>query len=107
MAHPYDDRREGPEVSLRARTRASDYLWGIVALVAAVGVIFLMIEGIVALVSAPTPGQFAVFVIGTVLIVGVGRWIILGAWRRTVWGAPEGGLRDLREHRHEARVDRS
>lgn len=64
------------------------------SLVAAAGVIRLLVIGVMALVAEPTFGQFAVLAIGTVLAVGVGRWIILGAWRRTVWGAPEGGVRE-------------
>lgn len=89
-------------MSLDARPQLRDYLWALVSLVAAAGVIRLMITGVIAFVSEPTLGQFAVLAIGTLLIVGVGRWIILGAWRRTVWGAPEGGVREWHERRGRA-----
>jgi hypothetical protein len=90
-----------------ARTRVSDYVWAGVSLVAAVGVVRLVIGGVRGLLADPTLGGFGIFVVGTVLIVGVGRWIVVGAWRRTVWGAPEGGVRDHRERRIEARHGQS
>ena len=36
----------------------------------------------------------------TVVSAVVGSWLILGAWRRTVWGAPPAGQRDHIEMRH-------
>jgi hypothetical protein len=42
------------------------------------------------------PAAVAQAVVGLV----VGSWLILGAWRRTVWGAPPAGLRDVVEMRH-------
>ena len=89
-------------MSLDAKPQVRDYVWALASLVAAVGVIRLMIIGVVAFASEPTLGQLAVFAIGTLLVVGVGRWIIVGAWRRTVWGAPAGGVRDWHERRAQA-----
>ena len=39
-------------------------------------------------------------VVETVLGTIVGAWLILGAWRRTIWGAPPGGQREHVEMRH-------
>lgn len=80
------------------RVRVTDYIWLVVAGLAVVAVIWLVLPVAVGLVSQPSPGRFLAFLIGTPIIVVVGRWVAAGAWRRTAWGAPPGGLREAREH---------
>lgn len=89
-----------------ARVRVSDYLWAAVAGLAFLGIARAMVAGVAGLVRHPTLGQVAIFTVGTVLILVVGHWIVLGAWRRTVWGAPPGGVREHRERDAAARAGR-
>lgn len=34
-----------------------------------------------------------------------GGWLVEGAWRRTVWGTPAGGVRQCRERRLAAKAN--
>ena len=87
--------------------RSRDWVWGIIAaallLVYVRAAVLLVVYGFQDgfsqgefLFLKGIPGTLAQAVVGFT----VGSWLILGAWRRTVWGAPPAGLRDAVEMRH-------
>jgi hypothetical protein len=81
------------------KVRPVDWVWAGVAVVA-VGLIVMTIW------SWITGGfRAGLIVLAGVLVAQV--WFLLGAWKRTVWGAPAAGQRDHRELRHLDREGRS
>lgn len=86
------------------KPRASDYLWALVATVMSAVLLRQLVLSAAALVRDPTGEQLLSFVVVGALILVSGRWLVGGAWRRTVWGAPPGGVREHREHRARAAV---
>lgn len=81
------------------RIRAMDYLWAAVAVLTGAATLAFVIPVLWNLVRNPSLARFAAFLVGTLLVGGVARWILMGAWRRTAWGAPAGGVRKSRERR--------
>ena len=73
------------------RTRTPDIVWGSVCILCAA----LLIVGAVR-VAAEFSGL-------ALLSLTFPLFIAAGAWRRTKWGAPEGGLREYQEQRATAR----
>ena len=71
------------------KTRPRDIIWG-----ALTGLMILML-----FIGAATllfdRSQAVQALIGII----PGAWIAVGCWRRTKWGAPEGGLREWQEQR--------
>lgn len=85
-----------------AKPRVSDYGWGVVAVVMSGVLVRQLAVSVGALMRRPTGDQLLAFVVVVVLSLVAGRWLVGGAWRRTVWGAPPGGVREHREHRARA-----
>lgn len=83
----------------RARTRVSDYVWAGVAVVMAAVLIRRLVMSTAALVADPRGQQLLSLLVVALLSVVAGRWLVGGAWRRTIWGAPAGGVREHRERR--------
>lgn len=81
------------------RTRPRDALWATVAAVFAAAFAWGLLGLVRDLIAEPDPAGFAGLVVGALATALVGRWLIMGAWRRTKWGAPSGGPRDLAERR--------
>ena len=71
------------------KTRFQDVFW----IAVASAVIFAVFVGVLSLFSGRADP--------VKLLVGIvpGTWLALGCWRRTKWGAPEGGLREAQERR--------
>lgn len=86
------------------KPRASDYLWALTAVIMAAILLRQLVVSVAALVRTPTGEQLLGFVVVAGLSIVSGWWLVGGAWRRTVWGAPPGGVRDHRERRVTART---
>lgn len=90
------------------RTRPRDWVWATVAAVLA----GLIAWGVVGMVRA-LPGELREAGSGDVLVLVawlllyavVARWLVMGAWRRTKWGAPPSGSREAAEARLAGRGD--
>lgn len=82
-----------------AKARASDYLWALVAVIMSAVVLRQLVVSAAALIRSPTGKQLLTFVVVIGLNLVTGWWLVGGAWRRTVWGAPPGGVREHRERR--------
>lgn len=76
------------------KTRVRDVVW------AAVGALVLavMVASAVAIVRGD--GDVVKLVVGII----PGSVLVVGCWRRTKWGAPEGGLREWQEDRKTGRA---
>jgi len=77
--------------------RVRDYVWATVAGLAAGGIGWAIVNTVLSLASRPTAGGIAITLASAALTIEVGRWIMMGAWRRTAWGAPPGGVREYKE----------
>lgn len=88
-----------------ARTRARDYFWAVVAVLMSALLLRQLAVTAIALIRTPTGKQLLTFVVVVALSLVTGWWLVGGAWRRTVWGAPPGGVREHREHRIAARAN--
>lgn len=91
------------------RTRPRDWVWAAVAAVLAGAIV----RGVVGMLrSLPDEvrgagvGDLLVLVAFLVLYAVVARWLVMGAWRRTKWGAPPGGSREAAEARLAGREGR-
>lgn len=82
-----------------AKARASDYLWALVAAIMSAVLLRQLVVSAAALIRSPTGEQLLTSVIVVALSLVTGWWLVGGAWRRTVWGAPPGGVREHRERR--------
>lgn len=85
-------------------TRPRDWVWAAVTAVMA----GLFAWGLVGMVrSLPDELRAAglgdvLLLVASLLLYGVvARWLVMGAWRRTKWGAPPGGSREAAEARRE------
>jgi hypothetical protein len=87
----------------RLPARSSDFAWAAVAVLAAAVVAWAVTARLWWLLGDPGGQRLAVFLLWAGLLLAFGRWIVLGAWLRTVWGAPPGGRRD---HLELERLDR-
>ena len=76
---------------LPMRVRPVDIVWLTVAGFIAAG----MVLGVVSL--------FREFVLPTLIGLPFAGMVALGAWKRTKWGAPAGGLREHQERRKQQR----
>lgn len=85
-----------------AKPRVSDYVWAVLAVVVSAVLIRQLAVSATALIRSPTGGQLLAFVVVVALSLVSGWWLVGGAWRRTVWGAPPGGVREHRERRARA-----
>lgn len=81
------------------RIRTSDYLWLVVTALGIAAAGSTIVPVFLNLLRDPSIGRLLAFLVGTFLVVGVSRWVVMGAWRRTAWGAPPGGVREVRERR--------
>lgn len=81
------------------RTRLRDALWAAVAVGFAAAFAWGLIGLVADLVAAPGLATLARLAMGVLAVAVVGRWLVLGAWRRTKWGAPAGGVREFTERR--------
>ena len=88
-----------------AKIRPRDLIWLAVAVAVPAVLIFGVVTSLTGL-RAATPRPWILEAVGIVVGVLFWGWIILGAWRRTIWGAPPGGQRDVIEMRHRARSRR-
>lgn len=87
-----------------AKTRVSDYLWAVVAAIMAVALLHQLVVSTAAVVRSPTGEQLLSFLVVALLTLIAGWWLVAGAWRRTVWGAPLGRVREHRERRFAAKA---
>ncbi len=71
------------------KTRPQDMFWGLLAALMA----FVSAVGLWSLLYSQER------IVETLVGVIPATWIVLGCWRRTKWGAPEGGLREQQEQR--------
>lgn len=85
--------------AMEYRIRVTDYLWAAVAVLTGAATLAFVMPVLWNLVRNPSLARFVAFLVGTFLVVGVARWVLMGAWRRTAWGAPAGGVREVRERR--------
>lgn len=72
---------------MEPHARISDYLWAVGSVLAIGVVLVLVVPVFINLVRDFAWARLAAFLVGTFVICGLARWVIMGAWRRTVWGA--------------------
>jgi hypothetical protein len=92
---PLDKRYRG------MRVRARDWFWAAAAVLVLAWAVRL-IMGFAGAVRED--GVWVLLWSAAMLVIAV--WLLLGAWRRTVWGAPAAGQRDHVELRHLDRRER-
>ena len=85
-----------------ARVRPRDIAWVAVAVGFAVSIAYTLVTAVIETVRTGDLPPVWELVVGAALYAVVGRWLVAGAWRRTLWGAPPGGVRDYVERRSRA-----
>jgi cytochrome c biogenesis protein CcdA len=81
------------------RPRPGDVLWLVVAAMFAGLTVYYIVAIVRLFIGGVETNQAVIAVIMGIAVIAAGRWLTLGAWRRTVWGAPPGGNRAAREMR--------
>jgi hypothetical protein len=83
------------------RARPRDALWGVVAILVTSWLVWKTIDFVaIELQNATWFDVVHLLLAVSAFFATVGRWLIMGAWRRTKWGAPSGGERYWVEQRH-------
>ena len=92
-----------PEVTLKeARVRPRDIAWLAVAVGFSAAIAYTLATAVIDTSRTGDLPPVWELVVGAALYAVVGRWLVAGAWRRTLWGAPPGGVRDNVERRSDA-----
>lgn len=77
--------------------RARDLLWAVVAVAAVLGGLWALASVFRGITTLPSMGRMIGVLLTVVLVGAVTWWIAAGAWLRTRWGAPSGGVREAAE----------
>lgn len=86
------------------RIRPSDAGWLAVSAFFAGLAVYYIVTIVRLFITGVTVDQAVGGILVGIAVLAGGRWLVLGAWRRTVWGAPPGGNRHAREIRDRAPV---
>lgn len=80
------------DIVRHTEARVSDYLWALLAVVAAIAVgmsVFTVLNSVASLGSSELSNWGRIASVGFALgYLAAASWVTAGAWRRTVWGCP-------------------